>query len=148
LQDPAFLVACVPGATLTAREGEALRGELAAGLGPIRTRFVGDGRLSYDDAARAGVLEGQGQDRLSATRASGRLAFRVAAAPTGSALEIEAHYSLRGPLAQMARPGIVTAFAQELIASFARRLETALGGEPVAALRPRGWRRWARWIFR
>jgi len=148
LQDPALLVSCVPGATLTARDGEAISGELAAGLGPIRTRFVGEGRLTYDAAVHAGALEGQGQDRLSATRASGRLTFRVEPSPAGSTLDIEADYSLRGPLAQMARPGIVAAFAAELIAGFARRLEATLGAETAAAPRPRGWRRLARWLFR
>ncbi len=146
LQDPAFLVACVPGAKLTERQGEALRGELAAGLGPIRTRFVGEGRLTYDATIRTGVLEGEGQDRLSATRASGRLAFRVAEAPAGSLLEIQVDYSLRGPLAQLARPGIVAAFTEELIASFARRLEKALGAETIAPPRPRGWRAAMRWL--
>jgi len=148
LQDPAQLVSCVPGATLTSLDGEAIGGELAAGLGPIRTRFVGRGALSYDAAARVGVLEGQGQDRLSSTRASGRLTFRVEPSPPGSTLVIAADYSLRGPLAQMARPGIVAAFAEELIAGFASRLEEKLGAAPAAAPAPQGWRAAWRWLAR
>ena len=148
LQDPALLVSCVPGAVLTSHDGEALSGELTAGLGPIRTRFVGEGRLSYDAATRTGALEGQGQDRLSSTRASGSLRFRVEASATGSTLDIEVEYSLRGPLAQMARPGIVGAFVEELIASFSRRLETALGVTSAVAPAPQGWRAAWRWIAR
>jgi carbon-monoxide dehydrogenase small subunit len=148
LQDPALLVSCVPGATLTDRQGEALRGELQAGLGPIRTRFAGEGHLRYDAATRAGTLQGDGLDRLSATRVRGLMTFRVTPADGGSVLEIEAEYDLRGPLAQLARPAIVSAFAAELIASFARRLEAALGAEPRAARATGGWTAAWRWLFR
>ncbi len=86
--------------------------------------------MTLDDAGFSGVIEGSGRDRLSATRAKGRVAYRLLEAEAGAAtrVEIEVAFALAGPLAQFGRGGIVTDLASRLTAAFAANLQVHLDG--------------------
>jgi carbon-monoxide dehydrogenase small subunit len=140
LRDPALVAAFIPGATLTAVEGEHISGEMTAALGPIRARFIGTAQITYDDDTRSGRLSGSGQDRSSVTRLSGDARFAVTDVLTGPGCELHLaiDYTLQGPLAQLGRPAIVSAVAAELASQVARNLQARLRGEATPAAHAAG----------
>jgi carbon-monoxide dehydrogenase small subunit len=131
LHDPTLVAGCVPGARLTAVEGDRVSGELVAALGPIQTRFSGSATLSYRDDDYTGSLRGEGADQRSATRLTGEAAFALHEdGPQATTLELTISYVLRGPLAQLGRASIVREFAGELAATVALALQARLTGAP------------------
>ena len=136
LRDVEQVARCLPGAALTEPVADnRLKGRIAVKLGPIGANFVGEAEMVLDDAGFSGVIEGSGRDRLSATRAKGRVAYRLLEADAGAAtrVEIELAYALAGPLAQFGRGGIVTDLAARLTAAFADNLQAHLDGLAEAA---------------
>ena len=132
LRDPALIASCLPGAAITARDGDRIQGEMLAALGPIQAKFTGDATLTYDDAARTGRIAGSGQDKASGTRLQADAAFRLTAnGLAASTLAIDVTYALKGPLAQFGRGPIIRVFAAELAAMVARNLEARLRGEQI-----------------
>jgi carbon-monoxide dehydrogenase small subunit len=133
IRDPALVASCVPGARLIDVTGDRLRGEIRASLGPIETVFAGDGTMAFDDAEHRAEISGMGRDNRTGTRLSARAVLTLRAlddATTSAALSID--YTLRGPLAQFARPGVVREFASEITGLVARNLEARLRGTAPA----------------
>lgn len=134
LRDPALIASCLPGATITSRDGDRIHGEMLTALGPIQARFKGDATLTYDDAARTGRIAGSGRDNASGTRMQADAAFRLTGnSLAASTVEIDLTYALKGPLAQFGRGPIIRVFAAELATMVARNLEARLRGEEVPA---------------
>jgi carbon-monoxide dehydrogenase small subunit len=132
LQDPHLIAACVPGARLIEVAGDRLRGEVRATLGPIDATFAGEGHVTYDSAEHRAEITGEGRDSRTSTRLSARATVRlrtVAEATTDAVLTID--YTLRGPLAQIARGAIVQEFAAALATTLATNLQAHLAGEHV-----------------
>jgi carbon-monoxide dehydrogenase small subunit len=138
MEDVERVAACMPGAALTepVRDGH-IAGRIAVKLGPMSASFAGAGTMALDQAAYRGVIEGSGRDRRSATRARGRVAYRLLEEAGGAAtrVEVEVAFALAGPLAQFSRGGIVSDLAGRLSAAFAEnlqaRLDAAAGGAPA-----------------
>jgi carbon-monoxide dehydrogenase small subunit len=129
IRDPALVASCVPGARLIDVTGDRLRGEVRASLGPIETVFAGDGTMAFDDAEHRAEISGAGRDNRTGTRLNARTVLTLRAlddGATSAALSID--YTLRGPLAQFARPGVVREFASEITGLVARNLEARLRG--------------------
>ncbi len=136
VQDPALIAACVPGATLTANDGERIEGRLLVALGPIKGSFTGRATLRYDTATLTGRLEGDGRDATTGTRLGGSARFAVTAdGEDASVLRFEIAYALRGPLAQFGRGPVVRVFAAEIAAQMGQALEARLRGAPAPAPR-------------
>jgi len=132
LSDPARIAACLPGARVTRTEGEAIEGEMAVALGPFTARFAGQGTITFDHAARRGVLRGQGRD--GANGAEGEVTWQVEANGTGSLLRLDLGWRLTGPLAQFSRPALVRGLVAGMAADFVRNLEGAARGEAPVSL--------------
>ena len=139
MADVERVAACMPGAALTgpARDGR-LEGRIAIKLGPIGATFAGEATVALDAAAHQGTIEGSGRDKRSATRAKGRVVYRLIEEGDGAAtrVEIEVAFSLAGPLAQFSRAGIVTDLAGRLTAAFADNLQARLDAEASGAAAP------------
>jgi len=134
VQDSALIASCVPGATITAAEGDRITGKLLVALGPIKGAFAGQARVGYDAQARTGSIEGQGRDTASGTLLSAIANFAVLAdGEQASTLRLDIGYSLRGPLAQFGRGPVVQVFAAEIAAEVGRALEARLRGAPPPA---------------
>jgi len=130
VQDPALVAGCVPGARILSQQDGKIRGEILASLGPIRARFSGEAVVTYDAAAQAGSLTGEGRDAATGTRLSGEATFRVTEdGPASSTIELSIAYALQGALAQFGRGPIVQVFARELAETTGRNLEARLRGE-------------------
>jgi carbon-monoxide dehydrogenase small subunit len=127
VQDIGLIANCVPGLVLARAAPDDLAGTLTASFGPISARFAGTGRVAYGD--RQGTITAQGRDVGSRTALTVQAQFTVRPAAAGAQIEIEIAYSLRGPLAQLARPAIVSRFAAEILAQIAARLDARLTGQ-------------------
>jgi carbon-monoxide dehydrogenase small subunit len=157
IQDPALVAGCVPGARIVSQDGGKILGEMLASLGPIRARFTGEAVVTYDAAAYAGSVTGEGRDGATGTRLTGEATFRVTEdGPAASVIELGIAYALRGPLAQFGRGPIVQVFARELAETTGRTLEARLRGDTTAApperltvggLMLRAFSRWLRGLF-
>jgi carbon-monoxide dehydrogenase small subunit len=138
-KDVERVASCMPGAALTEppRDGQ-LKGRIAIKLGPMGATFAGEATLALDEAAYQGIIAGSGRDQRSATRAKGRVAYRVIELEGGAAtrVEVEVAFSLAGPLAQFSRAGIVTDLAGRLTAAFAENLQAQLDAEANGQAEP------------
>ncbi len=134
LRDPATIAACVPGASLTKVQDDAIEGEMLVSLGPVRARFAGKATLSYDDATLSGIVQGGGQDQASGTMLQASARFRVQPQGEGSVLAVDVEFGLRGALAQLAKGRVVDLLADEIAAMFAANLTARLNGETAPAV--------------
>lgn len=128
------VAACLPGAVVEAMpEPERVEGGMKVKLGPISTTFRGTARVTRDEATQSGVILGAGADGRSSTQ--GEIRYRVleGTAPGTARVDLTVGYTLKGPLAQFGRPGLVREVAGRLIAEFAAHLEARLKGAPAPA---------------
>ena len=128
------VVPCMPGATLSSSRGDRLQGQLAIKLGPITAAFNGEARVIRDADMQRGMILGAGRDRLSASRASAEIEYRLSAEQGGAAtrVDIAVRALLLGPLTQFGRSAIVGDLAARISDIFARNLERRLAGSPDA----------------
>ncbi|GAB7522097.1 SRPBCC family protein [Paraburkholderia sp. 2C] len=126
--DTPGIVACLPGATLTAPpENGALKLAMTVKLGPIVASFAGDGEMTLDENARCGSVSGSGVDRKSASRVKGVAAFALhAISPAQTRVDVKVDYTIAGTLAQFSRGGIVKELATRLTDAFAQNLKAKL----------------------
>ena len=133
------VAACLPGAVIDAMPApEKVQGGMRVKLGPIATTFRGSARIGRDDAAMSGTIHGAGADGRS--RTEGLIRYRVTDGATASTARValEVGYTLKGPLAQFGRPGLVREVAGRLIAEFAANLEARLSGTEAPPTQARG----------
>ncbi|SDV48849.1 SRPBCC family protein [Chitinasiproducens palmae] len=132
------IVACLPGASLTAPvENGLLKLAMTVKLGPIIASFAGDGEMTLDDENRQGSITGTGVDRKSASRVKGVAAFSLAApSPNETRVDVKVEYTIGGSLAQFSRGGIVRELATRMTEAFAdnlkARLDAAAAAPPMA----------------
>jgi aerobic carbon-monoxide dehydrogenase small subunit len=126
------VVPCMPGATLSGSRGDRLQGQLAIKLGPIAAAFNGEARMIRDEAMQRGMI--LGRDRLSASRASAEIEYRLSAEQGTAATQVDitVRALLLGPLAQFGRSAIVSDLAARIGDMFAHNLERRMAGSPDA----------------
>ncbi|WP_409999386.1 2Fe-2S iron-sulfur cluster-binding protein [Bradyrhizobium sp. SZCCHNR2028] len=125
------LTACFPGAMITAMPApDRIEGEIRVALGPLAAVFRGAARIERDDASLSGRLIGTGRDQQSRSSTSGQISWRMLPIDQGRATRVELaiRYSLSGPLAQIARDGLVRDLAARLTTTFAQNCERHLNG--------------------
>ncbi len=129
--DTPRMARCLPGVELSTEDGRHLKSRIRIAFGPMKVDFNGSATIERNDTQRVGVLEGSGSDERGGSRAKGRVTYRLAAEPDGSATRVylTLDYQLLGPLAQFSRSGLVQDFVKRLIADFARNLSGHLSGK-------------------
>ena len=133
LSDLETVAGCLPGARLTAQDGDRIAGEMRLKVGPMSPRFAGEGRIGRDDGARRARIVGQASDGASASRARARIDYAlVDTGDGGTRVEVEIGYALTGTLAQFSRGAIATDLVRRLTATFAANLEAAIAGDADA----------------
>lgn len=140
LADLRRVASCLPGAEITEIDGEQFAGVMRVALGPVRAAFSGRGKLTRDEAAREGSIEGQGRDAGSGSLARGTANFAVRPGqwPEETILEVRLTWRLSGVLAQFNRSGLVQAIARELADGFAVNLAASIAGAAPRRARPVG----------
>ena len=140
--DVEAMAACLPGAVLTGHPGpDAVEGALQVRIGPISARFRGRARIARDEQAQTGRILGAGSDAGGRSATQGEIRYRVGPGevPGTARIDLAVGYTLKGPLAQFGRPGLVRDLAGRLGAEFAANLEARLSGTSApkaAALNP------------
>ncbi|NPV21424.1 2Fe-2S iron-sulfur cluster-binding protein [Bradyrhizobium aeschynomenes] len=128
---PKILAACFPGATITGiPEPDRIEGEIRVAIGPLSAAFRGSARIERNAADLSGRLFGTGRDQQSRTSTSGQIGWRMIPIDDGRATRVELAigYSLTGPLAQIARDGLVRDLASRLTTTFAQNCERHING--------------------
>ncbi len=126
------VAACLPGASVTARPTpDIVDGVIRVRVGPIGAAFAGSALIERDEERRSGRIVGAGIDGNSRTQ--GVIRYRVLEGPSAGTARVELHvgYTLKGPLAQFSRPGLVRDLAARITAQFAANLAARLAGQPV-----------------
>ncbi len=129
----AEVAACLPGASVNGDGApDHVDGAIEVRLGPIAAKFQGAARIERDPATMSGRIVGTGSDRRSRSSTQGEIRYRLTPIKQGAATEVRFSigYSLRGTLAQFARPRLVSDIAERMTADFARNLDHALSGLP------------------
>jgi carbon-monoxide dehydrogenase small subunit len=141
--DVEAVASCLPGAVLSSRPTpDRVEGGLRVKIGPISAVFQGRARIERDEATRSGRIVGAGSDAGGRSTTEGEIRYRVGPgeAPGTAQVDLTVGYTLKGPLAQFGRPGLVRDLAGRLTAEFARNLDARLSGkaaaEPSAGLNP------------
>ncbi len=136
-RDPARAAPCIPGATVESLDAESFTGAVEIRFGPIRARFGGRGTYENDDAARAGAIRGQGDDKLGKSKVLGELRYAIAegATPQASRADVELRFEIDGMLAQFNRPELITGFVDYTLAQFAANCDAVLSGDEAGPAR-------------
>jgi aerobic carbon-monoxide dehydrogenase small subunit len=125
------IAACLPGASVSGSlASDHVEGTIRVQLGPISASFAGVARVERDPVNLSGRIVGTGKDQRSRSSTQGEIRYRLLPAEQGRATRVAVSigYSLRGMLAQVARPGLVRDLVSRMMADFARNLERALAG--------------------
>jgi carbon-monoxide dehydrogenase small subunit len=86
------------------------------------------------DADYTGQIEGGGSEERGSSSATGTMSFRlVTEGDTATRVSTGIAYKLTGPLAQFARPALVTGVLAEIGSAFATNLNRTLSGEQGGA---------------
>lgn len=127
------VAACLPGASLSGvSTPERTEGTMQVRLGPIAARFKGAIRVERDPAILSGRIVGVGTDQRSRSFTRSEIRYRLVPDEQGGGTRVllSIGYSLRGMLAQFARPGLVSNLTAAITADFARNADRALSGLP------------------
>ncbi len=136
LSDVGLAATCLPGARVDSFDGSAIVGAVRVAFGPIKAEFVGDGKVSRDEAARSAVIRGEAADARSRTAAKATISYRVEDEPgaaQAARLVIGMDYDVQGPLAQFSRSDLVRSLVGQLVRDFGRNLEALAAGKEVAS---------------
>ncbi len=141
--DIAAVVACLPGASLTAPPTpERVEGAIRVKIGPIAATFSGCARVERNPADMSGRIVGIGSDQRGRSSTQGEIRYRLVLIEQGAATRVELSigYTLTGLLAQVGRPGLVRDLAARLVGEFSANLDRRLSGASVgdAAAAPAG----------
>lgn len=128
MADIAKVAACMPGVNLDhIGDDGRVTGRMAVQLGPIAASFAGEGTVTRADGDYKGVIEGHGRDTKSASRAKGRIEYRLSEdGREATRVDVAIAYALAGPLAQFGRSSLVRDLVGRLARTFAQNLETRL----------------------
>ena len=118
---------CLPGAFISSIEADHVEGGLSLKFGPMQAAFEGSASISTDEMKQSATLNGVGEDRLSQSRANGKINYRVESlGESRSRVHVNMLYGLQGPLAQFSRSGMVQDFVRRMIKVFAENIEHTL----------------------
>lgn len=119
---------CVPGATLTSRDGDSFSGKVKVKLGPIGLTYGGTATfLSRDEAAKVAVIEASGRETRGGGTAKAVVTCRLV--DTGGATDVlvETDLAITGKPAQFGRAALADVTAI-LIGQFAANLASEITG--------------------
>ncbi|GGV42564.1 hypothetical protein GCM10010182_79060 [Actinomadura cremea] len=138
LLDIERIAPCVPGATLTARDGDRYSGKIKVKLGPIGLTYNGNVTfISQDEDARTAVLEATGRELRGSGTAKAVVTCMLVAAGEATDVLVETDLAITGKPAQFGR-GALVEVAGTLIGQFAANLadELSAGSPPGEGAAP------------
>ena len=140
LTDVERVAACLPGARVEGRDGNAYRGAMRIKVGPIVADYHGS--LSFDEldpGARRAVLLASGEESAGQGSAEARIVSSVVEDGDGARVVVETDLQVRGRVAQFGS-GAMEKIAKRMFADFAKNLEALMAGDeepqPQGGTRP------------
>lgn len=141
LTDLEKVAPCLPGASITGRDGDDFLGQAKIKVGPITAQYKGIARFTALDATnRQAVLLARGKDARGQGDATATVTATLHPTPTGTRVSVETELALTGKIAQFGR-GVLADVSGALMGLFAQRLQemvSADGLAPAATAAPTG----------
>lgn len=122
LLDIERIAPCVPGATITAHEGDDYRGTMKVKLGPVSLTYNGSLKFrSRDEEAKVAVIEGSARETRGNGNAKAAVTCRLVGKDDSTDVFVETELDITGKPAQFGR-GVFAEVAGTLIGKFADNL--------------------------
>ena len=133
LLDVERIAPCMPGATLTSRDGDDFTGTVKVKVGPINLTYGGQATfVSVDEAAGIVVIEGSGKETRGTGTAKALVTCRLIDNGSSTDVEVDTDLAITGKPAQFGR-GVLADVSAKLVDQFAACLgEEILAGTPAA----------------
>ncbi|QMU19432.1 SRPBCC family protein [Gordonia rubripertincta] len=136
INDVERVATCVPGATLTGRDGDAYTGGVKVKVGPIAAAYQGTLRfVEIDETNHTLVMEGSGADSHGNGGAQASVRLAVVPDGTGSQLRVDTDVLLSGKIVAFGKSAIV-AVSNKIMMQFADNVSALLTGPAPAAATP------------
>jgi uncharacterized protein len=141
LLDVERVAPCMPGATLTSRDGDEFEGTVKVKVGPINLTYGGKARFaSLDEQARVAVIEASGKETRGTGTAKATITCRLLDRGGTTDVEVDTDLAVTGKPAQFGR-GVLADVSGKLVDRFATCLAEEIGagsatGEPDPAVEP------------
>lgn len=126
LADIEEVAPCLPGATLTGREGDSYTGKIKVKVGPVTSEFVGTaGFTERDDATHHAVIDAKGRDTRGSGNASALIDLQLRADGGRTVVTVDTDLKISGKLAQFGS-GMIQQVSEKLLGQFVVCLEDKL----------------------
>ncbi|MFB4297586.1 SRPBCC family protein [Actinomadura sp. NTSP31] len=136
LLDIERIAPCVPGATLTGRDGDRYHGKVKVKLGPIGLTYSGSvAFVSLDETAKVAVMEAAGRETRGGGTAKAVVTCRLIGAGDATDVRVETDLAITGKPAQFGR-GALAEVAAAIIGRFAANLADEIAPAEAASSAP------------
>ncbi|MGW5377886.1 SRPBCC family protein [Nocardia sp. NPDC003999] len=136
LLDLERIAPCVPGATITSRDGDDFHGKIKVKLGPVGLSYSGVIKVvSQDEAAGIAVLEGRGRETRGNGTAKATITCRLVESVGATDVFVDTDLAITGKPAQFGR-GALADVAGTLIGQFATNLAAEITASAQAEPEP------------
>ena len=136
LLDVEQVAPCMPGATLTGRDGDNFTGTVKVKVGPVSLTYGGSATFdSLDEASRTAVIEASGKETRGSGTAKAVITTTLTESNGSTRVDVETDLMITGKPAQFGR-GVMTEISGRLIDQFAECLATTItadGAPPAEA---------------
>ena len=135
LLDVERIAPCMPGATLTSRDGDAFTGTVKVKVGPINLTYGGNAKfVSVDEETGVVVIEGSGKETRGTGTAKALVTCRLVDKGDSTDVEVDTDLAITGKPASFGR-GVLADVSGKLVDQFAACLsEEILAGTPTAEM--------------
>ena len=131
LMDVERVAPCMPGATLTSRDGDDFTGTVKVKVGPINLTYGGKAKfVSLDEAAGIAVIEGSGKETRGTGTAKALITCRLIDKGSSTDVQVETDLTVTGKPAQFGR-GVLADVSAKLVDKFAACLSEELAAGDV-----------------
>lgn len=126
LTDIEEVAPCLPGATLTGREGETYAGKIKVKVGPVTSEFVGTaGFTELDAGTHHAVLSAKGRDTRGSGNATALIDVQLRPDVERTVVTVDTDLTISGKLAQFGS-GMIQQVSEKLLGQFVVCLEDKL----------------------
>lgn len=129
LTDIELIAPCLPGAQLTAAQGDTYFGNVKVKVGPILAKFEGQASfIERDDVQHRAVLKGEGRDGSGKGNASAMItATLTEVSESSSQCSVDTDLIISGKIGQFGR-GALADVSDKILAQFVDNLNTKILG--------------------
>ncbi|PCK23168.1 SRPBCC family protein [Rhodococcus qingshengii] len=129
LTDLEKVAPCLPGASITSKEGDDFYGQAKIKVGPITAQYKGKAQFTNLDAKnRTAVLLARGKDSRGQGDATATVTAKLTPHGAGTKVTVETDLALSGKVAQFGR-GVLADVSGALMGLFAERLQAMVAAE-------------------